>query len=532
MRTRTRGRAHVRAAPPHRPASFEAGVIAEPLLAFGGGHEHVDPKTGLSLYGPYSLSDQRRPSLASIRVGIVGTPGMISDAQQWLRFCTNVVTNDGHEPFQWPHFPGFNAGHPFQCELVLGDALWEDIRDDELKTALGETNFFERIKRVVALYAAKLEVLAGRGDARPDLIICCIPQNVIDFCAVRMTRGGRLERRKVTPAERAAQAAAALGQEFLFSSMDPRLGIEGESGVHENLRRGIKAEAMRFGIPTQLVWPRTLALTDSTGPARTVQDRATRAWNLMTALYHKAGGSPWRLAQIEPGTCFVGVSFYKELGVGNGQLRTSLAQAFTTAGDGYVLRGRSFEWDERRQGGASPHLDSALAAALLRDVLDLYQKQNRGALPTRVVVHKSSRFWEDELSGFQDACEYIPRRDFVALGWRGLQFYRTGDYPPLRGTYVKFDDNDLLLYTSGYVPYLRTYPGPRAPQPIEILERYGDSPWDLVLREIQALTKMNWNTANFASAEPITIAFSRRVGQILAELPATVAPRAEYRFYM
>lgn len=50
--------------------------------------------------------------------------------------------------------------------------------------------------------------------------------------------------------------------------------------------------------------------------------------------------------------------------------------------------------------------------------------------------------------------------------------------------------------------------------------------------EIQALTKLNWNTANFSTAEPITLAFSRRVGQILAELPVMVSPRAEYRFYM
>src|SRR5579872_1974994 len=65
------------------------------------------------------------------------------------------------------------------------------------------------------------------------------------------------------------------------------------------------------------------------------------------------------------------------------RMRTSMAQAFTAAGDGYVLRGDTFEWEE---GGRSPHLDKKLAASLLRDVIELYRKQNRGSLPSRLVV--------------------------------------------------------------------------------------------------------------------------------------------------
>ena len=51
-------------------------------------------------------------------------------------------------------------------------------------------------------------------------------------------------------------------------------------------------------------------------------------------------------------------------------MRTSMAQAFTAAGDGYVLRGKTFEWDDSRQGN-SPHLDRQTAASLLRDVIEL-----------------------------------------------------------------------------------------------------------------------------------------------------------------
>ena len=183
-------------------------------------------------------------------------------------------------------------------------------------------------------------------------------------------------------------------------------------------------------------------------------------------------------------------------------------------------------------GGEFLHLTKELAASLLRDVIEMYKRQNRERLPGRLVVHKSSRFTDEELVGFEDACQLVPRKDFVALGGRGLQFYRTGDYPALRGTYIKFSESDLLIYTSGYVPFLRTYPGANVPQPLEVLQYYGDSPWDTVLREVLALTKMNWNTADFACRDPITLAFSRRVGQILAEVPPDAKIRREYRFYM
>jgi hypothetical protein len=515
--------------PTVRVPNFESGLIYEPLLAFGGQQRHVDPKTGLALYGPYSLVGQTGPTLKNIIVGIVGPSAMIADAEAWLNACRGVLTNEGSQPFLYPHFPGISADSPFQCELNFGEAWRESIRDSDIKAALVTDDYAQRVKNVVRLYVRALEVLASR-DQQPNVVLCCMPQEVIDTCTVedRRARAKRLRERR---SKRKGKKSAAEAQQGSLFAAPPADSLEEEEVGHQNLRRGLKAEAMQFGIPTQLVWPRTLRLTAaSASPGQRTQDVATRAWNFTTALYHKAGGSPWRLAELEPGVCFVGVSFYREVFGESPRIHTSMAQAFTAAGDGYVLRGGTFEWDDQQ--GKSPHLDKQLAASLLRDVIELYRKQNRGSLPTRIVVHKSSRYWEEELAGFEEACELVPRRDFVALGSRGLQFYRKGDYPPLRGTYVKFSENDLLLYTVGYVPFLRTYPGARVPQPLEVVEHVGDSPWDVVLKEVLALTKMNWNTADFACWDPITTAFSRRVGQVLAEVPAGMKVRPEYRFYM
>lgn len=510
--------------------AFESGVLSEPLLVFGGQHQHIDPKTGLALYGPYSLMGQSKPPITSIILGTVGPSAMLADAEQWLKACQNVVANEGSEPFLYPHFPGINVGLPFQCELIYGDTWREQIKDGQIDKAIEIGNFYARIEQIIKIYTEAIMTLSQR-DPKPNVILCCIPQKVIDYCTTN-ARSKEIKRIKISKSERNALEAVKIGQKFLFKEMNPILGIEDGGFPYENLRRGLKAEGMQHGIPTQLVWPQTLQITEQIGESKkSNQDIATRAWNFITALYHKAGGSPWRLAEVEKGVCFVGISFYKELHETNPYLRTSLAQAFTSAGDGYVLRGKTFEWKKDEESKA-PHLDQTSAYSLITDIIDLYKRQNRGSLPDRIVIHKSSRFWEDERNGFEEACKNIPRRDLVALGWRSIQFYRPGNFPPLRGTYVKFSENNFLLYLLGYIPYLRTYPGPRAPQPIEILEHYGDSPWNTVLTELLALTKMNWNTADFACGKPVTLAFSQRVGQILAEFPKHRKPKEEYRFYM
>src|SRR5207248_5660835 len=127
---------------------------------------------------------------------------------------------------------------------------------------------------------------------------------------------------------------------------------------------------------------------------------------------------------------------------------------------------------------------------LLAEVIDVYQRHRR-VRPERVVIHKSSRYSPEEVRGFREALQNIPFWDLVAFGRRGTQFLRLGLYPPLRGSWVRFDDTNYLLYTQGYLQFFRTFPGMRSPQPQEILELFGTSPPALVMREVLALTNLN-----------------------------------------
>jgi hypothetical protein len=63
---------------PQRGPDFLAGVLAEPLLAFGGSQEHVDAKTGLALYGPYCPPGLSRPTLSNMIIGAVGPAAMVA----------------------------------------------------------------------------------------------------------------------------------------------------------------------------------------------------------------------------------------------------------------------------------------------------------------------------------------------------------------------------------------------------------------------------------------------------------------------
>ncbi|MFL3663673.1 MAG: argonaute/piwi family protein [Flavobacteriales bacterium] len=517
--------------PTYKGTSFQCGILPEPLITFGGNHTHVDPKTGLSLYGPYTPSGQDTPTLSNIIIGVVGPKNMVADAKQWLGACKDALTNDGSNPYANPHFPGISSDGVYQCKLTYGDTWSEVIKDNIISNALKGT-YQERLNAIIKLYIESIGILSQR-EPKPNVIMVCIPQDIIDLCTVRIGVDGKEERIKLNKSEKKHLKVAQTGQTFLWDDLNPLNKIQTKVYDHQNLRRGIKAEAMRHGIPTQIVWPRTLNLNNSVSTKRELnsQDLATKAWNFTTGLYYKAGGTPWRLKEIDHNVCFVGISFYRDIHEKNTKMHSSMAQSFTAAGDGYVLRGKTFEWDITK--GRSPHLTRESAKELMEQVIQLYKQQNKGSLPGRIVLHKTSKFWEDELEGFHEACQNIPETDFVAFGYRRIQLFRPGNYPPIRGSFVKIADDNLLLYTIGYVPYFKTYNGPRIPNPIEIVQHIGDSPWNKVIEEILALTKMNWNTASYSCSQPITIAFSKKVGEVLAEMPNDIQLiKPEYRYYM
>ena len=205
----------------------------------------------------------------------------------------------------------------------------------------------------------------------------------------------------------------------------------------DNFHHLLKAQAMKFNLLTQFVLPNTLdsIIEKERKPGqKKMQDDATIAWNLAVALLYKSGGRLWRPTLLAIDTCFIGISFFKTKEVYGGGMGASLAQVFTPEGEGLVIRGERFPWAH----GSSPHLSEGAAEKLLKAAVNLFTKQTAGRAPSRVVVHKSSKFENEEITGFKNAIKNIPRSDFVAIlnRARKIRLFREGYYPTLRGTMI------------------------------------------------------------------------------------------------
>ena len=161
-------------------------------------------------------------------------------------------------------------------------------------------------------------------------------------------------------------------------------------------------------------------------------------------------------------------------------------------------------------------------------------RTQHGHYPARVVLHKTSRFDSNELDGFHQAIDErdIDYADLVWVQKSKMRLYRLGIYPPLRGTLLRFDKEQALLYTRGSVEFFRTYTGMYVPRPLMLRCQALGQPLQHIAEEMLALTKMNWNNTQFDNGLPITIAASRHVGEVLKYVPdgEEIAPR--YSFYM
>jgi hypothetical protein len=306
--------------------------------------------------------------------------------------------------------------------------------------------------------------------------------------------------------------------------------------VNQDFRTNLKALCLQFDTPTQILAQSTLVAMNegitlqSTQPKRR-QDAAKIAWNLAVAIYYKSNRFPWRVGNLQSGTCYVGISFYVDKTSGDRETFASLAQVFTDTGEGMIVRGESFRSNTEVRG--SLHLSESSAANLLSKAIVVYLKHHNDQLPNRLVLHKTSRYNQNELKGFKIALGTIPKFDFLTISrGRDLFFYRNGDNPVIRGTALQLSADSYLLYTNGYIPYLRQYDGPRVPRPLEITERYGDTSVEELAREILALTRLNWNTTDYCCYEPITLEFSRRVGEILGKVSPGEKTQEQYRYYM
>ena len=510
-------------------SAFLTRYIEEPDLVFGDQREEKDPKIGLKYLGPYHYSDEKEPSPNVVKVGIIGDSTTLSLTKRVLDFLKSPIPSQSENKWLYPDFPGFNRSTTIKCDFSTSQN-WEVIlKDNEIRRVLGITkNVNSRIAAGVNLFKEGVRTISLEDD-KPHVIVCTVPDSIEKYCGISdMTRGAK--RPKFTPLERQKAVLKAQQQTFL-DELD--IGMEEVADTLDDtdldFHNALKGKVMEYNIPVQLLREsraRGMLQYGESG-VKVVQEPATFAWNLATALYYKANGKPWRLAKLRQDTCYIGISFFHNLLNPDNDVQTSMAQVFTHNGEGIVLRGTDVLVDKKTK---QPYMSEKQARELISQSMKMYEDRAKRT-PARVVVHKTSAFSEDEQKGANSAVGNCGRDLVTIVERHPFRFLRSGNYPVLRGTMILLGDNKCLLYTSGYIPRIRTYPGSRIPEPL-LITRIGDSELTEICKEIMGLTKLNWNTTSFATSLPITLEFSQRVGKVLSELDEGAKLQNHYRFYM
>ena len=135
------------------------------------------------------------------------------------------------------------------------------------------------------------------------------------------------------------------------------------------------------------------------------------------------------------------------------------------------------------------HLPEAEARALLELVIDEYRRKHNNNDPAELFLHCTYRFNEGEWKALKSVCPKNTKLCAIRIvdGHRDLKLYRAGNYRVLRGTAVKLALRSGLLWTTGYVRDLRTYPGMETPNPIHIEVSHGEIDLDVVFNDIMGL---------------------------------------------
>lgn len=497
-------------------------VLDEPFLEFRYSQRVYDPRDGLSLFGPYDMDKDYHPR--NISFGLVGTSEGIYKFKTFLRFLRSATISktESANLRLWPAFPGFETA--FGCVLPENPTRGYEIDSEKLTEASRRRDPNERAYGVVDYYLEGIKDVK-KGDEQMHVVICIVPEDIYRRCRPRgIVEDGIGEAVSLGQRRNRAQ-----GQNELFATreIDPA-----PYNYSVDFRRQLKARSMLLRMPLQIIRDSTLRPEDfNEFGKRGLTPLSDRAWNLSLALFYKAGGKPWKLATAREGVCYVGLVYKRTEPTYGSGTACCAAQMFLDSGDGVVLRSDFGPWYSPRT--KQMHLSGSEARKLLRRVLSTYHDQEGKPLK-EVFLHYRSSINSEEYEAFKFACPKDVK--LVAIRVRedryGLHLYREGTRPVLRGTVWRINEKMCYLWGSGFKPRLGTYDGAETPVPLRIEIQFGEADILQVAKDILGLTKLNFNECKFGDSTPVTIGFSREVGEILVSNPFVTNPSPQFKYYI
>lgn len=499
--------------------------LSEPKLEFGHGQELENPKDGLFLFGP--LATNTSPS--ELRIGVVSHPNGLVRYKRWVKKISGYIPAEREEATHHASFPGFES--VFGCKWPETPICTLEVSEDSIKNSLYLDDKYEAIYKAVELYVDKIKSYIREEDFHVDIWFVVIPEEIYTY--------GRPK--SVVPKELRVKSERFMNYRTakelqqspdLFSEHNEAAEVyKYELHFHNQL----KARLLEDRAVVQVVRETSLTpedfLRDDGQPIRRTQDPASLAWNLTTTTFFKGSGRPWKLANVREGVCYLGLVFKIDHSSLTENNACCGAQLFLDSGDGLVFKGAVGPWYS--EDTKEFHLPYSESKKLITSVLNAY-KSDHGYFPKELFIHGRTRFSDEEWLGFTE--ETPAETNIVGVRIRedkSIKMYGEGDEPILRGMGYLRSRRRGHLWTRGFIPRLRTYPGREVPNPLFIEICRGEANLETVMKDILGLTKVNFNSCIYADGKPVTLRFADAVGDILTATPeAHKLPPLPFKHYI
>jgi hypothetical protein len=493
----------------------------EPRLRFAYDQELEDPKEGLTLFGPPQ-------EYSGLQYGLIGTSEGMRQFEAWAAKLQSIVPADPQVASS-VMFPGFET--VFRTAWPTKPRVRVEVNGSVLARAVKLTDPHQRVFDTVDLYANPIKRFVTEEDPKVALWFIAIPEDVWRLCRPR-SKVKKSEGVKPEVHLSHAKAMELLDSPDFFANANRAA----EKHLYENhFHNQLKAKLLGCEAVTQIVRQTTIAPNEYLNrygkPLRKLQDEATVAWNLSTAIYYKAGVKPWTLADIRDGVCYIGLVFKRTNNPRDPFEACCGAQMFLQTGEGIVFKGAVGSWASDKLG--EYHLNRDTATEIIDRCVNTYKLWHGTKAPRELFIHGKTLFNKEEIKGFLSATPAGTSITGIQIRKpNDLKLFRDGRRPILRGLALQLDRANAFLWTSGYVPSLLTYPGREVPTPLRVRLVFGETSLSQVLEDIMALTKVNFNACILGDGSPVTLRFASNVGEILTAIPEVSSKPLPFRHYI
>lgn len=482
--------------------------IPEPKLTFGYNQKLSDPRDGITLFGPFT----RSKLVGQVNIGIIGPEEQRNYVREYLQKIHRPVFSVNPDVAR-PYFPGLEAA--FGIHLNFNAIREIDIPRDDIDKYLKYSDSHQRVFHLSNLYSDKLIKYYDQEDLSVTVWFVAIPDEIYQFGRPKskIPKSEENVRIGLTKKERSSNG------QFLFKEMNE---LKEAYNFEVNFHNQLKAKLLIDKVVTQIIRESTIAYNTIWADKNKINyaklfDTA-KAWNISTTLYYKAGGIPWKLGDVRPKVCYLGL-VYKQIEDEDNRKACCAAQMFLDSGDGMVFRGNIGPWYNPNT--KEFHLLKKDAIELLTMSLESFAEKSKETTgkfkyPDEVFIHAKTYFDDEEWEGFCEAAE--GKSKIIGVRIRedsSFKLYRDFDYCIPRGSALLLKENFAYLWTKGFIPRIQTQLGLETPNPISVEVTKGEKDIETVCKDILALTKLNYNACIFADGSPVTLRFADSIGEIL-----------------